>query len=267
MKRAVGWFVLAIGGFYLSYVLLLYVSQEQRIYQAQPGLAVAAPALVFDRPGARVRVSYEAHDGADAVVYFGGNAEDTSRVLPDLRAAFPGRSIYVMHYRGYQGSTGKPSEAALVSDAFALFDDVATKARNVRVIGRSLGTGIAVQVAAARPIEALVLITPYEDFKRVVQDMNPLVPVGLLLRDRYESAKYAPLVKAPVILIAGAIDQLIPVVHAEDLAQRFPQGHAVLHVAASRGHNDVQLDPQFWNWVATAASDIKAQGHPASGTP
>lgn len=262
MKRILGLFILAIGGFYLSYILLLYVSQEQRIYQAQPGLAVPSPALVFDQSGVNVRVSFEAHSGAGAVIYFGGNAEDTSRVLPDLRVAFPSQSIYVMHYRGYQGSGGEPSESALVGDALALFDHVASKADHIRVIGRSLGSGIAVQVAAARPVGTLVLVTPYESLLRVVQELNPIVPVSLLLRDRYESATYAAEIKAPVILIAGAADQLIPMAHAKDLAGRFRPGQAVLHIANGRGHNDVQLDPMYWTWVASNVTDVMSVGTP-----
>lgn len=263
MKRVLGLFTLAISGFYLSYVLLLYVSQEQRIYQAQPGLAVPSPALVFDRSGVNVRVSFEEHAGADAVIYFGGNAEDTSRVLPDLREAFPSQSIYVMHYRGYQGSGGEPSESALVGDALALFDHVASKADRIRVIGRSLGSGIAVQVAAVRPVATLVLVTPYESLLRVVQELNPLVPVSLLLRDRYESAMYADEIKAPVILIAGAVDQLIPMAHAKDLAGRFRPGQAVLHIANDRGHNDVQLEPMYWTWVSSTVNDVVPASAPA----
>lgn len=274
MNRVLGLFALAIAGFYLSYVLVLYVSQDQRIYLPQPGVAVPAPGFVFDRPGAIVRVSADERPGADAVIYFGGNAEDTSGALPQLRSAFPERSIYVMHYRSYQGSTGAPSESALIGDALALYDFVAAKSTHVRTIGRSLGSGIALQVAAQRPTEALVLITPYESFRRVVQELIPLVPVAWILRDRYESGQFAPRVRAPVILIAGAEDTLIPLAHARDLAQHFQPGQAVLHIAAGRGHSDVQHDPQFWSWMTEAppdplpapASSASSPSHGGSGS-
>ena len=83
------------------------------------------------------------NDGASeapALIYFGGNAENVSASLPMLSAAFPDRAIYAMHYRGYGGSSGAPSEEALQDDALLLFDQVYAQHPNILVMGRSLGS-------------------------------------------------------------------------------------------------------------------------------
>ena len=106
----------------------------------------ARPVLVSTRPA----------DGPDAVVYFGGNAEDVSLDLPDLSSAFPNAAIYLLHYPGYGGSGGHPTEKSIVAAAFILFDAVYPRHAKVTLIGRSLGTGVAIQVASQRPVTRLV---------------------------------------------------------------------------------------------------------------
>jgi pimeloyl-ACP methyl ester carboxylesterase len=86
--------------------------------------------------------------------------------------ARPGRDLsrsrlYLLHYPGYGGAAGRPSETALVADALALFDQVAARHPRVTVIGRSLGSGVAIQVASARPVERLVLVTPYDSLMEI----------------------------------------------------------------------------------------------------
>ena len=84
-------------------------------------LAAHAAALSLDVPGARLRISTQSLEGPKALVYFGGNAEDVAYTLPEFAAAFPDRALYLLHDRGYSGSTGRPAEAALRSDARAVF--------------------------------------------------------------------------------------------------------------------------------------------------
>ena len=108
--------------------------------------------LTLAADGAQVLVSVRERSGPNGLLYFGGNAEDVSYNLPSLSTAFSDYAIYLMHYRGYGGSSGKPSEAALVADALALFDKVNTEHQNITVVGRSLGSGVAVHLASLRPV-------------------------------------------------------------------------------------------------------------------
>ena len=109
---------------YAAACLLLYLFQRSLLYFPQPA-RVLAPALALSVPGAELQVSVRVQAGPRAVLYFGGNAEDVSSSLAELAANFPEHAVYAMHYRGYGGSTGKPTEAALHGDAIALFDRVA----------------------------------------------------------------------------------------------------------------------------------------------
>ena len=93
--------------------------------------------------------------------------------LPGLADAFPDHALYLLHYPGYGGAPGKPSEAAIAADALALFDRVAPQHPRVVVIGRSLGSGVAVQVASARPVARLVLVTPYDSLEEIAAKHVP----------------------------------------------------------------------------------------------
>jgi uncharacterized protein len=178
-------------------------------------------------------------------IYFGGNAEDVSRSLPTLDQTFPDRSIYAMNYRGYGGSTGKPSEAALITDALALFDHVHMDHRNIIVVGRSLGSGVAVHLASERPVERLVLVTPYDSILNIAASQFPYFPVRWLLQDKFESWRYAPKVTAPTRLIAAEYDEVIPLASTRALVECFPASLAALTVIPAVGHNTISESPKY----------------------
>ena len=183
--------------------------------------------------------------GLDAVVYFGGNAEDVNFSLPGLAAAFPEHAIYLMHYRGYGGSSGKPSEEALVADALVLFDKVSTEHPNVVLIGRSLGSGIAVHLASLRPVARLVLVTPYDSLVEMAAKQFPYLPIRWILLDKYESWKYAAQVTAPTLIVAAERDKVIPRTSTEALYARFHTGVAALRVVAGASHNTISESPEY----------------------
>ena len=144
MKQALVVLLLLAMGAYVAACLALFFLQRSLIYYPPPVAAYAAPKTsILALDGARVLVSERPLAGERALIYLGGNAEDVTASLPILDRAFPGRALYLLHYRDYTGSTGSPSEQALVGDALALFDRVAREHRDVVLIGRSLGTGVA----------------------------------------------------------------------------------------------------------------------------
>src|SRR5258708_5360 len=102
---------------YFALCLALFLAQRSFIYYPQTkSTGDNGSTLTLNVDGERILVATRPRDGSDAVIYFGGNAEDVSHSLPTLADAFPERSLYAMNYRGYRGSTGKPSEAALIAD-------------------------------------------------------------------------------------------------------------------------------------------------------
>ena len=239
--------VLALGlAVYVAACLALFFFQRSLIYFAPAVAAHAAPKTsTLALPGATVKVSERPLAGARAMIYLGGNAEDVTASLPLLDRAFPDHALYLLHYRGYTGSSGKPSEAALVADALALFDSVAREHPEVVVVGRSLGTGVAVQLASQRPVSRLVLVTPFDSMVGLAARQFPYFPVRWLLRDRYDSSAYAPRVKAPTLLLAAGQDEIIPAGSAQRLLARFPSEVARLHVIEGVGHNTISDSPDY----------------------
>jgi pimeloyl-ACP methyl ester carboxylesterase len=231
---------------YVALCLALFLAQRSFIYYPQPRSATAGnTTLALNVDNARVLVDTRPHPGSDAVIYFGGNAEDVSRSLPTLADAFPQRSLYALNYRGYGGSTGKPSESALIADALALFDRVHIDHPHIMVIGRSLGSGVAVHVASERPVERLVLVTPYDSLAEIAASQFRYFPIRWLLLDKFESWRFAPKVSAPTQLIAAQDDEIIPLASTESLYQRFPQSLATMTVIRGVGHNSISESPEY----------------------
>lgn len=231
---------------YLVLCALLFVFQRALIYFPQPRSAIAgAAAIALPVDGAEVLVTARAANGAKALVYFGGNAEDVTHSLPGLAAAYPDRAIYLMHYRGYGGSTGKPSERALVADAVALFDKVREHHDDIVVVGRSLGSGVAIQLAVSRPVTHLVLVTPYDSILELAARQFPYFPVRWLLQDRFESSKYAAKIVAPTIVIVAEQDEVIPRSSTDSLLANFRDGVTTLKIIRGVGHNTISESPEY----------------------
>jgi len=223
---------------YLAMCALVFVRQRSMLYypQAFDGGTV----LALDG-GARVGVTLHEEPGSGAVIYFGGNAEAVGYSLPELQAVFPGQSLYLMHYRGYGATPGEPTEEGLFADAQALYEYVRARHPQVTLVGRSLGSGIATRLASMKAVDRLVLVTPYDKMAVVASHHFRWLPVSLLLRDRYDSASYAPKVNAPTTILAAERDEVIPRASSEALYRSFRPGLATFQLAPGVGHNDISL--------------------------
>lgn len=265
MQRMFSLLLLTVLGVYGAACLALYVLQGSFIYYPPMTPMFPAPRTsTLAVPGAELKVSERPLAGARALVYLGGNGEDVSASLPLLNAAFPEHALYLLHYRGYLGSTGTPSEASNVADALALFDRVAAEHGEIVVIGRSLGSGIAVQVASQRPVARLVLVTPYDSLQELAAKQFPYFPVRWLLRDKYESWRYAPRVTAPTLLLMAEHDTIIPARSTEQLLSRFPRGVATMTVIRGTGHNTISDAAAYVPALQTAGvrSDTRTRPQP-----
>ncbi|HEY1042746.1 MAG TPA: hypothetical protein VGE60_02695 [Telluria sp.] len=245
-RAAIGILALAVLA-YAGLCALVFFQQRSLMYFPVPPTPTPAGAVAMELPvdGARVTVTVFGQERRRALLYFGGNAEDVNGSLGGLSAAFPDHAIYLMHYRGYGNSSGEPSEAALVSDALALYDQVTRKHAAVAVAGRSLGSGVAIQLASARPVERLVLVTPFDSMRHVAAAHYRYLPVRWLMRETYDSLKHAQHISAPTTLIAAAEDRIIRPAHARALWAAFPQGVATMTVIAGVGHNDIESSPRY----------------------
>jgi uncharacterized protein len=230
----------AVATIYVGICLAMFVFQRSLLYYPQPR-AVTAPesTMVLHVPGSQLIVTVRPHSGPKAIIYFGGNGEDVSANLEGFSKAFPEHALFLLHYRGYGGSTGHPSEQAFNSDAGALFKNVYAQHTEVAVIGRSLGSGVAIRLASESPASRLILVTPYDSIEEIAAAEYPYVPVKLLLLDRYESWKYAPVITIPTTIIAARNDEVIPRASTEKLFARFRSGVASMRVIKGVGHNEI----------------------------
>jgi len=258
-------FVGLITAAYLVLCAWVFFTQRAQIYFPTPAVEhPGAQVLWIESQGERLKVWVVARPGSRALLYFGGNAEDVAGNIDLFSAAFPDRSLYLVNYRGYGGSSGRPSEAGLVVDALAVFDQVQTRHAEVAVMGRSLGSGVAVQLAAARPVERLVLVTAFDSLVNVAREYFWWLPVGLLMRDRYDSVSRASQVEAPVLVVVAGEDEIIPRVRSDALAAAFAPGQVQVAVVPGVGHNTLDLAPEYLGavgrFLALPSNDERANG-------
>jgi pimeloyl-ACP methyl ester carboxylesterase len=231
---------------YLLVMLVAFALQRRLLYFPTPAPGeVRAAETRFAVGGLELRGWAVRPDAEDAVLYFGGNAEAVEASLPFLAAAAAPRAVHVVPYRGYSGNPGRPSEAALVADALAVFDELARRHRRVAVVGRSLGSGVAAAVAAQRPVERLVLVTPFDSVLNLARRQFPFLPLGLVLRDRFDSARRAPGLGMPVLVVRAGRDRVVPRRSTEALLAALPQATTELVEIEAADHNDLSSFPSY----------------------
>lgn len=182
------------------------------------------------------------------VIYFGGNAEEVTMSADEAAATYGERAVLFLNYRGYGQSAGTPSEKALVSDALEVFDALAARTDldmgRVAIHGRSLGAGVAVQVAAARPVRCVVLTSPFASAVSVAAQLYWWLPVRLLMRHPFDSLARAPKARAPALFLVGSDDTLIRPAQSWRLADAWG-GPAERKTFTGFGHGDVHLHPGY----------------------
>jgi pimeloyl-ACP methyl ester carboxylesterase len=187
------------------------------------------------------------------VLYFGGNAEDVLYSAANIERLHIKRFL-ATNYRGYGNTPGRPSESNLFKDALAIYDYAVAQpgieARNIVVMGRSLGSGVATYVAAHRKIRAAVLITPYDSIAAVAQEQFRFFPVNWLLKHRFPSAELAKTIQAPALMIAAEFDQVVPAIHTQRLVTAWAGPKQSITVD-SVGHNDIDQSNRYHTGINT----------------
>ncbi len=225
----------------------LHAKQREMIYYGWTTTADATGTdFVLQRPDATLRGWVVNRDRRDPILYFGGNAERIEANREDFARMFPNRSVYLVAYRGYGASTGEPSEATLVPDALAVFDEVQRQhpGQAIAVIGRSLGSGVASQVASRRPVERLALVTPFDSMVGAAKAHYPIFPVDWLLDERYESAKALHAFRKPILAIHAGRDDVVPEICTKRLIAALPAPPKVVRID-NADHNDIAIHPEF----------------------
>ena len=252
--------------FVVGFPLLMYFAQDSLIFHPQrldesrrAGLA-RTPAVeslfIHGADGTRLHAWHV--KGDPLVIYFGGNAEEVSWMMDDALKRAPGVGWLLVDYRGYGSSEGSPSEKALVADALAWFDKISPESKTTYAFGRSLGSGVAVQLAAERPVAGLILVTPFDSLVAVGKRHYPFLPVDWMLKHRFDSVALAPKMKAPLLCIVASHDDIVPPEHAKRLYDAWagPKRWVPLEGA---GHNSTDGASNYWSSIARFLTEKSLQ--------
>ena len=228
--------------FFAQRYFIYPIPQTTRTTPEQAGFAEAEEHVLTADDGAKIIFWHvPPRPGHRVVLYFHGNGEVLAWLVPRFRdITADGTGLVAMSDRGYGGSTGSPSEAALLGDAAAAYDFARARYDADRIVawGFSLGSGLAVAVAAEHTVGGLILEAPYTSIADLAARAFPFLPVRPFVRDSYHSDERIAQVHAPLLIMHGAKDPAIPIAFGEKLFAlanepkqfvRFPDG----------GHNDL----------------------------
>ena len=236
----------------LAYIIIgaiLYVNQRTFLYHPQFNTTHQYKDIFLNNDSEKIQIIEINPKKERAIIYFGGNAEPVSNSTEYIKKQFPDYAIYLMNYRGYGLSSGKPSEEGLFSDALALYDYIRESHDNISIGGRSIGSGIAAYVASKRDIRKLALITPYNSIREIAQDKYPIYPMKLLLKDQYDTGSIVKDIAAETLIITAENDTLIPSKYSNNLIEKFKELKKVdlkTIEIKGRGHGDISSDDKYF---------------------
>lgn len=231
---------------YVGIGSFLYINQRSLLYFPTPNIPTPYTQMTFQNEGETIHTIVLNRGHKNAIIYFGGNAESMARSSDEITRQFPTFTVYLMDYRGYGGSTGEASEAGLYSDALKLYDSIKPKHDRISIGGRSLGSGIAVYVAANREVSKLALITPYDSIVNVAKEMYPIFPISFLLHDAYDSISRIKDIKAKTFIVMAENDNVIEKERTQQLIDAFDAKQLQVTTIKNRGHIDISSDVLYY---------------------
>lgn len=233
-------------------VVVMFLSQRQILFRpdrappdlARAGLPGVRPVTVATPDGLSLLAWYmpPAQEDGHVVLYLHGNAGHIGhrayRLGPFRRL---GWGVLLLEFRGYGGNPGRPSEAGLVTDARAGLTALRAMGfapSSILLWGESLGSGLAVRLAVEQPVAAVLLEAPFTSITAIARSRYPFVPVDWLLLDRFDSLRILGSVQAPVLVMHGAHDRIVPVEMGRAVYEAAPDPKE-LWIAPHAGHVDL----------------------------
>jgi fermentation-respiration switch protein FrsA (DUF1100 family) len=240
------WLVVVVSAVYVAGLAVLFfaqrtfifpIPQTERMPPEAAGFPEAEEQFLTTADGEKIVIWYvPAKPGHAVVIYFPGNGDFLAGRVSRFRGmTSDGTGLVAVSYRGYAGSSGQPSERGLLLDAAAAYAFTVARYSTDRIVvwGFSLGSGVAVALAAEQSVGKLILEAPYTSIADVAAARFPIVPVRWLLRDRFRSDERIARVSAPLLIMHGERDSTISIKIGERLFAlahqpkqfvRFPEG-------------------------------------------
>ena len=239
---------------YLFIVLAMYLLQRHLLYfpTSVPG-KLNHEVITIESDDLKVKVVVSNTHYDKAVIYFGGNGENVYNSVSAMEDAFTDHAVYFVNYPGYGGSSGTPSEVTINQAANDVYAYVSKKHQSVALVGRSLGTGVAFNLASKHRVSHLILISPYDSIASVANTHYPFLPNSWLIKDRFDSESRADNVSGHILILIAEQDNVIPIKHSMKLKSAIEQNR---NAQASKlrlesrlyklsDHNNVHLHPEF----------------------
>jgi fermentation-respiration switch protein FrsA (DUF1100 family) len=248
---ALKWLLIVVSVGYVCGLVVLFFAQRSMLFPIPTAERTPPQAAGFPEAQERVLTTADgekvivwhvpARPGRPVILYFHGNGDFLAGFFGRFRDVIAdGTGIVALSYRGYAGSSGQPSERGLLQDAAAAYAFATARysADSIVAWGFSLGTGVAVALAADQPVGKLVLEAPYTSLADVAASAFWFAPVRLLMRDQFRSDERIARVRAPLLMIHGALDPTIPVAFGERLYALANEPKRFVRLARG-GHNDL----------------------------
>ena len=244
------WFLIFFAAGYLTLVAFMYVAQRGLMYfpetirtaPAAAGLAQAEEVVLDTPDGARVIVWHIPPKSDRPVwLYFHGNGGALRYRVDRFRElTAQGEGLVALSYRGYAGSTGRPTEDGLIADARAAYDFAVKRYGADRIVlwGESLGSGVALALAAEHPVSRIVLEAPFLSAVDIAAGVYPYMPVRWLMKDQFRSDLRVAKVKAPVLILHGDRDNVVPIASGQLLYKLIASPKRFVRLAGG-GHENL----------------------------
>ena len=243
------WLLLAFAGYgalialmYFAQRTLMYFPEKQRTAPAAAGFPQAEEIVLDTADGERV-IAWHVPPRPDkpVILYFHGNGGALQHRVPRFAPlAADGTGLLALSYRGYAGSSGRPSETGFLSDAAALYAFAVARypANRIVVWGESIGSGVAIALAATQTVAAVVLESPFTSTLDVGAKAYWFAPVWLLMKDTFRSDERIGKVRAPVLILHGTLDTVVPFAFGERLFALANEPKSFVRFARGN-HNDL----------------------------
>lgn len=261
----VRWIAIILAAGYLAGLVLLFLRQREMVFPiptaertapAAAGFPEAEEHVLAASDGEKVIVWHvPARPGRPVILYFHGNGDCLAGLVGRFKAmTADGTGLVALSYRGYAGSSGAPSEDGLLRDVAAAYSFATARYEPQRIVawGFSLGTGVAVAIASEGEVGKLVLEAPYTSIADVVAPRYWFAPVRLLMRDPFHSDRRIARVTAPLLIMHGTNDPVIPFAFGERLFALAREPKRFVRIPGG-GHDDlagfgaIEIARQFIN--------------------
>lgn len=231
---------------YAGITAALYYYQDNLLYHPTPeSNNPEIDDFFVENDGIRLKIWEVNPDRPEAVLYFGGNAEDVLGTAEAFRALLPDHTTYLVNYRGYSGSEGSPSQQSLYADAESIARQLRKRHDNFSIIGRSLGSAVAINLATKMKFRRLILVTPFDSIRAIAQQALPVFPVNWLLRDHYDVMDDALEIRTRTLVITASEDKIVPRANSERLIRALDPRRLREEVIPGKGHNTLGEDLRY----------------------